>query len=39
MRIVASLGGGPSEAGLDWLRERSRGHKSSVLCDAGLYAG
>ena len=35
--IVASLGGGPSEAGLDWLRERSRGHKMSVLYDAGLY--
>ena len=36
---VASLGGGPSEAGLDWLRERSRGHKSPVLCNASLYAG
>ena len=34
---VASLGGGPSEAGLDWLRERSQGHKMSVLYDAGLY--
>ena len=26
-----------NRAGLDWLRERPRGHKSSVLCDAGLY--
>ena len=35
--IVASLGGGSSDADPDWLRERSRRHKGPVLCYAGLY--
>ena len=34
---MASLGGGPSEAGLDWLRERPLGHKMPVLRVASLY--
>ena len=35
--VVASLGGGSSDADPDWLRERSRSHKVPVLCYAGLY--
>jgi len=31
LKSVASLGGGPSEAGLGWLRERSLGHKMQLL--------